>query len=260
MSHTNTTSNFGLPQFITTDKPAWLTDINVAYQAIDTAMKNNQDAAGSAQSDATQALSDAAAAGGTATTADAKASGAIASISESFESTNTYNVGELVIYNNLLYRCVTAVTNPGPWTGSSNWERINVDTLNSEAKTAISLVDQKVDDLDDYINDFAYQNVSSQIQAAFPTLENVLAEMYKIGNIGFLNLRCYCTGAVSSGNVNLAGLNFLPKGLYEYRGALSSKSNRGGFIQISGNTFLIRCSTSEGEFMVGSIIFPIETT
>lgn len=36
--HTNSTSNYELPQFIGTDKPQWLTDINQAFVSIDTAI------------------------------------------------------------------------------------------------------------------------------------------------------------------------------------------------------------------------------
>lgn len=55
MSHTNTTTNYSLPQFQGTDKPAWLGDINPALSAIDTQMKANADSASSAGSDATSA-------------------------------------------------------------------------------------------------------------------------------------------------------------------------------------------------------------
>ena len=44
MSHTNTTANYNLPQFIGTDKPSWLTDVNGAMTSIDTQMKANADA------------------------------------------------------------------------------------------------------------------------------------------------------------------------------------------------------------------------
>ena len=44
MGHTNITPNYSLPQFIDSDKPAWLDDINQAYSAIDTALKANADA------------------------------------------------------------------------------------------------------------------------------------------------------------------------------------------------------------------------
>lgn len=132
MAHSNSTTNYGLPQFVSTDKPAWLTDVNTAYSDIDTGMHNAQVAADNAQSDATQALTDASAASTTATTADAKASGAVASISESFDTTATYNVGDYVVYNNLLYRCIVDVITPGSWTGSANWERTTIDAIVSD--------------------------------------------------------------------------------------------------------------------------------
>lgn len=129
MAHTNSTTNYALPQFVSSDKPAWLTDVNTAYADIDTGMHNAQVAADNAQSDATQALSDASTASSTATSAEAKASGAIASISDSFDTTATYSVGDYVIYNNLLYRCIVDVITPGSWTGSANWERTTIESI-----------------------------------------------------------------------------------------------------------------------------------
>lgn len=55
MSHTNSTTNYNLPQFIGTDKPAWLTDINGAFSSIDTAIKSAKDTADTAAGDATTA-------------------------------------------------------------------------------------------------------------------------------------------------------------------------------------------------------------
>lgn len=126
MSHTNSTPNYNLPQFLPTDKPFWLTDINGAFSAIDTAVDAAKDAADAAQDDATQALSDASSASTVAATADGKGSGAVASISEAFDPTATYKVGSLVMYNNLLYRCEVEVTTPGPWSGTANWRRYTV--------------------------------------------------------------------------------------------------------------------------------------
>ena len=138
MSHTNSTANFGLPQFITTDKPAWLTDVNVAYNAIDTAMKNNQDAALLAKNTADSAQSDATSAISAASTADAKGAGAVASLADAFDATSTYAKGTLVIYNSLLYICTTAVTTPGAWTGTTNWSRVTVENM-FENMTASSI-------------------------------------------------------------------------------------------------------------------------
>lgn len=44
MAHTNSTSNYHLPQFVGSDKPAWLTDVNGAMADIDAQMKANADA------------------------------------------------------------------------------------------------------------------------------------------------------------------------------------------------------------------------
>lgn len=55
MSHTNTTTNYNLPQFVGTDKPTWLNDVNGAFSAIDTQMKANADSATSAGTSATTA-------------------------------------------------------------------------------------------------------------------------------------------------------------------------------------------------------------
>ena len=55
MSSTNHTTNYNLPQFVGSDKPAWLGDVNPAMSAIDTQMKANADAAANAASAASLA-------------------------------------------------------------------------------------------------------------------------------------------------------------------------------------------------------------
>lgn len=90
MSSTNHTTNYNLPQFESTDKPAWLGDINPAFSTIDAQMKLNADAAssaataadtasdlaGSASTEAAQAKNDAATALSTANTATTTAESA----------------------------------------------------------------------------------------------------------------------------------------------------------------------------------------
>lgn len=53
MSATNHTPNYSLPQFIGTDVPTWLVDVNGAFSDIDTAIKNAADAAGVVAGDVT---------------------------------------------------------------------------------------------------------------------------------------------------------------------------------------------------------------
>lgn len=137
MSHTNSTTNYNLPQFVTTDKPAWLTDVNNAYSAIDNGIHAAKTSADNAQTDATQALSDAAGAASTANSANSKAAGAIASIAETFLDSATYAEGDKVMYNNLLYVCHTDVNVPGAWTGSTNWTRTDIDSIVSSMPSSL---------------------------------------------------------------------------------------------------------------------------
>lgn len=55
MSATNHTTNYSLPQFIATDVPTWLVDVNGAFSDIDTAIHNAAEAAGAASTLATTA-------------------------------------------------------------------------------------------------------------------------------------------------------------------------------------------------------------
>lgn len=80
MSSSNTTPNYGLPQYIPTDKPTYLGDFNKAMLDIDTNMKSIENKATSAESEigtvqatATQALENANTAQTTATEAQTKA-------------------------------------------------------------------------------------------------------------------------------------------------------------------------------------------
>lgn len=59
MGATNTTANYNLSQFISTDKPAWLQDYNGDMLKIDTAINTAKLAADTAQTTATNAQSDA---------------------------------------------------------------------------------------------------------------------------------------------------------------------------------------------------------
>ena len=76
MGHTNSTTNYNLPQFLGSDKPAWLTDINQAFNAIDGAIKNAADTASGAASAASGASSAASDAGTAAANAQASATAA----------------------------------------------------------------------------------------------------------------------------------------------------------------------------------------
>lgn len=134
MSHTNSTTHYGLPQWIGSDKPTFLGDFNSAFNTIDTQMKSNADTASGAAETATSANATAISANETAVTADAKATLAkntadaatsaaesasdlatiakntadnaartaqgnnIANLAPAYDKTRTYSVGDLVTY------------------------------------------------------------------------------------------------------------------------------------------------------------------
>lgn len=136
MAHTNSTENYGLPQWIGTDKPTFLGDFNSAFGTIDTQMKANADASASAVATANsadavatsantnastalntanQALTDAQSAVSTAGTANstantantnanaalrASAANTIENLAPAYDPTLTYAVGDLCTFVN----------------------------------------------------------------------------------------------------------------------------------------------------------------
>lgn len=91
MSHTNSTTNYGLPQFLSSDKPAWMADINVAMSDIDAQMKLNEDSASAANID----------------------NGILSlNFASGYSNLSTYDVGDVVVYNKRMYVCDIAVTVP----------------------------------------------------------------------------------------------------------------------------------------------------
>ena len=91
MSHTNSTTNYALPQFLSSDKPAWMADINVAMSDIDAQMKLNADAASTANTDiGTVGLN----------------------FAPGYSNMSTYDVGDVVVYDKRMYICDIAVTVP----------------------------------------------------------------------------------------------------------------------------------------------------
>lgn len=91
MGHTNSTANLALPQFIGTDKPTWLGDVNGAFLAIDGYAGTNDAAVAAAASDASSAISQASAAVNTANTANTTAGNASTTANNAIGVANTAN-------------------------------------------------------------------------------------------------------------------------------------------------------------------------
>ena len=88
MGHTNSTANYNLPQFVGSDKPTWLGDVNGAMSAIDAAIATAASAATDAASVATNAATVAA---GAVTTANAASETATAASTAASTATTTAN-------------------------------------------------------------------------------------------------------------------------------------------------------------------------
>lgn len=205
MGHTNSTTYYGLPQFLTSDKPAWLTDINNAFSDIDTGLHSAQSDATTAGNNATQAISDASAAATAAATADAKGAGACASIEATFDATAIYSVGSKVMYNSLLYRCTVAVVTPGPWTGSDNWERITVDSIIPGSAAALPYEPGSVTTtkqaIDNKVNITDLTTTEGAVTAGAGISPTAECYCLKTGNVVQLNVRFSTTGSISAGDV-----------------------------------------------------------
>ena len=89
MGHTNTTPNYNLPQFVGSDKPTFLGDINGAFLAIDSAIAGVAADADSATSTANTAASTAAGAVETANSAASTAASAASTATSAASTANT---------------------------------------------------------------------------------------------------------------------------------------------------------------------------
>lgn len=88
MGHTNSTPNLHLPQFVGSDKPTWLSDVNGAMLAIDTAYGTIEAEASSAATAAAGAVTTA---GAAQTAADAAASAAATAGTNASQAISTAN-------------------------------------------------------------------------------------------------------------------------------------------------------------------------
>lgn len=136
MAHTNQTPNYGLSEFVGSDKPAWLIDYNGDMEKIDLGMKSAQDVADAAKEEADQGALDIAAVTLTANSADAKATEALSNLADVYDATATYDVPDLVLYEGILYRCTTLISVPEPFNGA-HWTRQTLENIRDLLQTEI---------------------------------------------------------------------------------------------------------------------------
>ena len=152
MSFTNSTTNYHLPQYINTDIPSYLVDQNQAWATIDTNLKSVSNVADGAATTAGSAQSAASSAQSTANSASTKADGALSNEADAYSTTDTYTVGDYVIYNSILYKCVTAVTVPEAF-DSDKWTRDTIENMIDAANSDIDTINNTITGIQGNITD-----------------------------------------------------------------------------------------------------------
>lgn len=56
---------------------------------------------------------------------------------DDFSTTSTYDIGDYVLYQNVLYICIEEITTPGIW-DNTKWEQVNLITMINELKQLIN--------------------------------------------------------------------------------------------------------------------------
>lgn len=117
MGATNHTTNYNLPQFVGSDKPTWLGDVNGAMSSIDTQMKANNDLATTAKN--------------TADTATTTAGTALTTAGTASDTATTAQTTATTALNKALVN-------------EANIAKINLDTLTTFSKTDINVVNNSI--------------------------------------------------------------------------------------------------------------------
>lgn len=224
MSYSNTTPNYSLPQWASADVPSYLVDFNGTFAAIDTAMKNNADAAGNAQADATNA-------GNAAGTAQAAANGALAGLAPNYSNNNTYAVGDLAIYNYTLYRCNTAINTPESF-NVNKWDAVNLALFEQEYRPG--------DIIETGYTQCSARGVSNGVRITIPLTKEVSSDVSSYSVTGSLTL-CSYSGIV--GTYDASELNWViakhPTGIHTYVQGFSGIVNGAAYNVELGTNFVI---------------------
>lgn len=169
MSATNSTSNYELPIFLATDKPAWLTDWNGAMNAIDTAIHAAQAAADGAQTTASAATADISTINASLTTITGNIQSLTTSVNSNTGAINTINSlignGEPTTSDKTLIGAINEIygmiTGGG---GSAEIQAANVTYDNTSSGMTADDVQDAIDELHSSSN-IAYDNTASGLTA-----------------------------------------------------------------------------------------------
>lgn len=215
MSFTNQTTNYGLPQWIGTDKPTYLVDQNGAYATIDTELYN-------ANSNATTALSSAASAVEVAGTAATNAQTAI----DSAATANTNANSAIATANTAITNAATAqsVANQALDAFNSYFSVIDTHTFtNTTYRNIFNTIGTAIANA---ISTYPADQYEYHIELVFPTIVMNL-EIFKESDTIFSFMGLYSVSLLWTGDMYLSGSG---SSLYGY------DFNANTFTSISDNT------------------------
>lgn len=249
MSFTNSTTNYNLPQYINTDIPSYLVDQNEAWETIDTNLKAVSDVANSGSATAGEALTAATEAQTTASGADVKSSAALSNQADAFSTSKTYQIGEYVTYNNIMYKCKREVTVAGQFNGA-DWDAVIVtdeisvlkDTLgDKESASAVSGYDafSKINTL--------YGALASKFDNSAITFgqsfNRVRGSVFKFGKMVSIQISISTNTQYSSNWIQIGRLNTEYRPVTDVAFAISSSVRMTGRIQTDGYIFVYPVDT-----------------
>lgn len=248
MSATNATTNYELPVFIATDKPAWLTDWNGAMNAIDTAIHAAQSTADNAATTAGTATTDIATINNSLTTITGNITSLTTSVNGNTAAINTINSlignGEPTTSDKTLIGAINEIY--GMITGGSNpIEADHVVYDNTTSGLTATDVQAAIDEVNAKIpaggaveaDDVVYSNTASgltatNVQAAIDELATAAPASWSAAGTGGVNTAVSVSATASE---FLVYVNINPSGdckvtAYILKAMGSGRYNVGGYV------------------------------
>lgn len=174
MGATNHTANYGLPQWLGTDKPTFLGDLNDALLKIDAGMKTNQSEISGAVSDAGNALAKATSAEqgvNTLTplvnTAGKNASQALSTANNAANTANTANTNANAAntrLNTFDWSASTSLTKPA----GATWEGFEINYSRNSGLYLLNLYGEIIGSFNNADNQIANNSVLFTLPSSFP--------------------------------------------------------------------------------------------
>ena len=214
MSATNATSNYELPIFLATDKPAWLTDWNGAMTAIDTAIHAAQAAADGAQTTASAATVDIATINASLSTITGNITSLTTAVNGNTAAINTINSlignGEPTTTDKTLIGAINEIYAMITGGGSTEIQAANVSYDNTSSGLTAASVQAAIDEVYASIGAGYDLDITAHMGSLTPTsiftiyssiteLSYAMNDDYSIGKV---------YGGICLGNVNLTGTDW----------------------------------------------------